>query len=154
MAVSESLKKRVNFANNLNADFFISIHQNSYTDSSVKGFEVYYSDATPESRGIISNDGIEYSLSSLRTVRASESEKVKVSKKIGSSIVSSVTSEMNLRNRGLKNNDYYVVKNTTMPSLLVECGFISNPDEAKNLANSQKQQQMAEIIAREIQNNL
>ena len=41
-----------------------------------------------------------------------------------------------------------------MPSLLVECGFISNPDEAKNLANEQKQQKMAEIIAREIGKNL
>ncbi|WP_154820770.1 N-acetylmuramoyl-L-alanine amidase [Clostridium saudiense] len=151
IAVSESLRKRVDLANKLQADFFISIHQNSYTDSSVRGFEVYYSDALPESRGVISSDGLEYSLNSLRT---SETEKVKLSKKIGSSIVSSVTSEMGLKNRGLKNKDFYVVKNTTMPSLLVECGFISNPDEAKNLANEQKQQKMAEIIAREIGKNL
>ena len=151
IAVSESLRKRVDLANKLQADFFISIHQNSYTDSSVRGFEVYYSDALPETRGVISSDGLEYSLNSLRT---SETEKVKLSKKIGSSIVSSVTSEMGLKNRGLKNKDFYVVKNTTMPSLLVECGFISNPDEAKNLANEQKQQKMAEIIAREIGKNL
>ena len=151
IAVSESLRKRVDLANKLQADFFISIHQNSYTDSSVRGFEVYYSDALPETRGVISSDGLEYSLNSLRT---SETEKVKLSKKIGSSIVSSVTSEMGLKNRGLKNKDFYVVKNTTMPSLLVECGFVSNPDEAKNLANEQKQQKMAEIIAREIGKNL
>ena len=151
IAVSESLRKRVDLANKLQADFFISIHQNSYTDSSVRGFEVYYSDTLPETRGVISSDGLEYSLNSLRT---SETEKVKLSKKIGSSIVSSVTSEMGLKNRGLKNKDFYVVKNTTMPSLLVECGFISNPDEAKNLANEQKQQKMAEIIAREIGKNL
>ena len=151
IAVSESLRKRVDLANKLQADFFISIHQNSYTDSSVRGFEVYYSDALPESRGVISSDGLEYSLNSLRT---SETEKVKLSKKIGSSIVSSVTSEMGLKNRGLKNKDFYVVKNTTMPSLLVESGLISNPDEAKNLANEQKQQKMAEIIAREIGKNL
>ena len=151
IAVSESLRKRVDLANKLQADFFISIHQNSYTDSSVRGFEVYYSDALPETRGVISSDGLEYSLNSLRT---SETEKVKLSKKIGSSIVSSVTSEMGLKNRGVKNKDFYVVKNTTMPSLLVECGFISNPDEAKNLANEQKQQKMAEIIAREIGKNL
>ena len=102
-------------------------------------------------RGVISSDGLEYSLNSLRT---SETEKVKLSKKIGSSIVSSVTSEMGLKNRGLKNKDFYVVKNTTMPSLLVECGFISNPDEAKNLANKKKKKKMAEIIAREIGKNL
>ena len=152
LSESESLKKRVDLANNLNAALFISIHQNSYTSSSVHGFEVYYSDAIPGSRGLLSSGGIEYSSSGF--IRSAESEKVKISKKIGSSIVSSVTSEMGIKDRGLKNSNFYVVKNTTMPSLLVECGFISNPDEAKNLANSQKQQKMAEIIAREIDKNL
>ena len=152
LSESASLKKRVDLANNLNADLFISIHQNSYTSSSVNGFEVYYSDAIPGSRGLLSSGGIEYSPSGF--IRSAESEKVKISKKIGSSIVNSVTSEMGIKNRGLKNKELYVVKNTTMPSLLVECGFISNPDEAKNLANSQKQQKMAEIIAREIDKNL
>ena len=152
LSESESLKKRVNLANNLNADLFISIHQNSYTSSSVNGFEVYYSDAIPGSRGLLSSGGIEYSSGGF--IRSTESEKVKISKKIGSSIVSSVTSEMGIKNRGLKNSNLYVVKNTTMPSLLVECGFITNPDEAKNLANAQKQQKMAEIIAREVDKNL
>ena len=142
----------MNLANNLNADLFISIHQNSYNLSSVSGFEVYYSDAMPGSKGLLSRGGIEYSLGDF--IRSTQSEKVKISKKIGSSIVSSVTSEMGIKNRGLKNNSLYVVKNTTMPSLLVECGFISNPDEAKNLSNSQRQQKMAEIIAREVSKNL
>ena len=95
LSVSESLKKRVNLANDLNANLFISIHQNNYTLSSVNGFEVYYSDAIPGSKGLLSIGGIEYSLGGF--IRSTQSEKVKISKKIGSSIVSSVTSEMGIR---------------------------------------------------------
>ena len=40
---SESLKKRVKVANEMNADLFVSIHHNSFTNSSANGFEVYYS---------------------------------------------------------------------------------------------------------------
>ena len=154
LPLRESLSKRVEIANSNNADFFISIHHNTAGISSASGFEAYYSDAIPGTRGILKRDGTEVDLSWFSNFKATETEKVIKSKKIGLGIVDSVTSEMSINNRGLRNDDFYVVKNTTMPSLLVECGFITNPNEAKKLADQQRQEQMANIIAREIEKNL
>ena len=57
---------------------------------------------------------------------------------------------MNKKNRGAIDRDFFVVKNTHMPSVLVECGFISNAAEARKLADQSLQQTMAEIMATEI----
>ncbi len=53
----------------------------------------------------------------------------------------------NATNRGVKKNDYYVIKNTLMPSSLVECGFITNPSEANKLKNKDYQNKLADAIA-------
>ena len=57
---------------------------------------------------------------------------------------------MNRKNRGYKDNDFYVIKNTIMPSILIECGFISNASEAKKLADESLQQTMSSLIAKEV----
>ena len=50
------------------------------------------------------------------------------------------------QNRGITTAGFYVIKNTTMPAVLTELGFISNPTEEKNLNNPQIQQQLAQSI--------
>ncbi|MGG7058014.1 cell wall-binding repeat-containing protein [Clostridium tertium] len=50
-------------------------------------------------------------------------------------------------NRGVKNEDFYVIKNTNMPSSLVECGFLTNPDEASKLKTSDYQNKIIDAIA-------
>ena len=148
IALRPSLQKRVNIANYLNADFFISIHQNSASSSSANGVEVYYSTATPLSGGTLLKSGVEYNERQSRTYIASE--KVEKSKNISKALVNSISNNMNRNNRGSIDKDFYVIKNTYMPSVLVECGFISNASEAKKLANGSLQQTMAEIMANEI----
>ena len=64
---TESLKKRVALANEKNADFFVSIHHNSFTNTSANGFEVYYSTGTPTNltsiaRSAITEDGRDLTL--------------------------------------------------------------------------------------------
>lgn len=142
----KSLQNRVDLANNLKADFFISIHHNTVgiVPHSATGVEIYYSSAEPIN--IASYEAID----KMKTINY----KIETSQKIGTEMVNSIAKDMNRVNRGLKDDDFYVVKNTTMPSLLVECGFMSNENEAKLLANTNKQQQMAEIMARVIANNL
>lgn len=49
--------------------------------------------------------------------------------------------------RGVKNEDFYVIKNTNMPSSLVECGFLTNPDEASKLKTSDYQNKIIDAIA-------
>lgn len=148
ISLRESLAKRVNIANYLNGDFFISIHQNSASASSANGVEVYYSSATPLSGGMLLKTGVEYNKLQSRSYIASE--KVSKSKLISKSIVDSISQQMGRNNRGIYDRDFYVIKNTYMPSVLVECGFISNATEAKKLATDSLQQTMAEIMAGEI----
>ena len=44
--------------------------------------------------------------------------------------------QLKLHDRGVQANDYYVLKHTTMPAILAEVAFISNPKEEKLLSNS------------------
>ena len=102
-----ALDYRVNDAAVWGADYFISLHTNSYTDSSAKGLEVYT--ATGDTKG--------YAL--------------------GEEVLGGLLESTELRNRGMKNGDHLrVLKNAKMPAILVEMGFISNDDEAKLLDES------------------
>ncbi len=58
------------------------------------------------------------------------------------------------KDRGLFKSRFYVIKNTTCPSILVETGFISNPEERKELMTSERRQKTAEAIAKGIQKYL
>jgi len=55
-------------------------------------------------------------------------------------------------NRGVRRRGYYVLRRTTIPSVLVECGFLTNPTEAQYAQSSAYQQKLANEIARGIQN--
>lgn len=60
------------------------------------------------------------------------------------------TSAINARDRGLFKSKFYVINHTTCPSILIETGFISNPDERKELMTTQRRQKTAEAIAKGI----
>lgn len=97
------LAERVNMANNINADYFVSIHVNSYTNTSAFGTETY---AYPNSvRGI----------------------------ELSRFIQRNLVAEIDLKNRGVKTSNFYVLRETAMPAALVEVAFISNPVEEKLL---------------------
>ena len=102
-----SLDARVEGAKGFGADYFISLHTNSYTDGSANGIEVYVADQESES----------YTF--------------------GNSILQGLIGSTNLRNRGMKiNSELRVLKNATMPAALLEMGFISNAQDAALLAES------------------
>lgn len=58
------------------------------------------------------------------------------------------------KDRGLFKSKFYVINHTTCPSILVETGFISNPDERKELLTNERKQKTAEAIAKGIQKYL
>ncbi|MEG0132740.1 MAG: N-acetylmuramoyl-L-alanine amidase [Clostridium sp.] len=146
--VSDSLKRRVDYANNLNADLFISIHHNAYSSSSANGVEVYYSSATPGSRGLLVGDGLQLSAESKSSIiNPRNAGKVSASKTLATSMVNNLASRIGYYNRGAKDNSFYVVKNTTMPSVLVENGFITNSSDAQKAADPATQQKIAEALA-------
>ena len=96
-----SLQARVRDANTWGADYFISIHTNSAANPQANGSEAFsYASGTAGYR-------------------------------LGSDILTAMTNATGLRNRGMKvRPSLYVLRRTTMPAVLVELGFITNPSDA------------------------
>ncbi|GAA0076919.1 hypothetical protein UT300005_12970 [Clostridium sp. CTA-5] len=134
--VTQSLTNRVNMANNFNADFFVSLHHNSADAVAAKGVETYYSSKPQDSEfgGAFSD----YKLS--------------VSKKMATNITNSIINNTGAVNRGAKDGNLFVCRNTKMPAVLVESGFITNPEEAANCSDSGYQNKITDGIADSIAN--
>ena len=109
------IKERVKLMENSNADMVISIHQNSYPDAEVYGAQCFY---------------------------PTESEE---GKKLASIIQNQIiTSTNQTKIREIKdNNDYYLLKHSSTPIVIVECGFLSNPAEEQLLLTDEYQRKMA-----------
>ena len=105
-----SLDERVNFANNANADVFLSIHHNSTAaNHTTSGTETFYYNSNPGSA----------TLAKLAEARLVE--------------------KLGLPNRGAKSNNLYVINHTVMPAILAEICFIDNPTEDQMILQSDKQ---------------
>jgi N-acetylmuramoyl-L-alanine amidase len=120
--VELELEPRVLFANRLQADVFISIHANSLAsrNSSISGVETYY--ALGSTWG--------FTLATL--------------------VHQQVLLATGARDRGVRAARFYVVRHTTMPAILLETGFVTNPTEAANLSNPSYQERMARGVAQGI----
>lgn len=114
----DELQARVNVANNNGADVFVSIHINSFDNHSVGGIATYY--------------------------YAKTGYDAKLAQKVQDRIAS--TPGFN-GDRGIQPGNLYVLRHTSMPAILVELGFISNPSEEANLTQSSTQQDFAQRIA-------
>ena len=100
-----SLAARVADAQDFDADYFISLHVNSFTQESAHGLEVHVM------------------------------EENTVSHAFGNSLLQGLLKSTGLRDRGMKiSPSLYVLKNATMPAALVEMGFISNVGDSTLLA--------------------
>ena len=113
-----SLDYRTTKANKENCDYFISIHLNSATNSSAKGCEVWLYD---------------------------ENSKLKT---LANNICINLSTKLNTPSRGIKySKKLAVLKNTTMPALLVEIDFISNIEVENNLKNHQYLKDISDNIS-------
>lgn len=120
-----SLSSRTTLANNLNADLFVSVHNNAMTNkSSIKGTEVLYPTSTIVKNGITS-----YSLAShLQNV---------------------VSSEAGTYNKGIINrNNLYVLNHTNMPAVIVEVAYMTNSSDLKKLKNAKFLEKAGKAIAK------
>lgn len=99
------LANRVKVANDSKADYFVSIHMNSASDPTATGTETF---AFPNSIP---------------------------GTKLADSIQKALVDEIKLENRGVKFENFFVLRNTKMPAVLVEAAFINNPKEEKLLKN-------------------
>ncbi|MGL4730574.1 MAG: triple tyrosine motif-containing protein [Clostridium sp.] len=138
------LRERARYANRENVDLVISIHQNSF-DSNSHGVEVLV-----DPRSMDSNYRKEVIELGYTDPNKTHSKKVSDSRKLASIVVDNLARQTGFRNRGVKDQMLTVMRNSKCPAILVECGFISNPNEAKKLANSNFQQGIANSIANSV----
>ena len=136
-SLMDSLNHRVNVANGSNADFFISIHHNSAGDTAQGVLSLYSSENQDANFG-----------SKLDNAR------IEKSKQMATLINNNIASKLNLNNRGGQEQNLFVCRNTNMPAVLVEVGFITNKEEAIRCADQASQQKVAQAIAEVIAANI
>ncbi len=163
-----SLKDRTNLANNSNADLFISIHCDSFTKPSAKGTSSHvmglrYTEANlrvaqKENSVIYLEDNYEenydgfdpYSPESIIAFSLNQTTFLEQSILIAQKIQEQFRDRVKRTDRGVKQTPLWVTRATSMPSVLVELGFISNEDEEDFLNSDDGQTYMASAIFRAI----
>ena len=155
-----SLERRSEIANSIKlapgeAKIFVSIHANASFDHAARGYEVWYLPPSyqrdlvnPKSVGTDSKALLPI-LNNMRE-QEYETESILLGKDILGGIHGAIGGDE--VDRGLKSNDWFVVRNSKMPAVLVEVGFVSNPEEAKLLAEASYLAKLADGIAAGISN--
>ncbi len=113
------LHNRLKLAESIDNGILVSIHQNHFSESQYYGTQIFYSPNTPESQELA--EAIRGPI-----IEMLQPENTRECKAAGSSI--------------------YLLWNSTHPAIIAECGFLSNPSEAKKLQDPEYQTQMAFAI--------
>ena len=134
------LEDRAKFANSHEADLFVSIHVNSHPSRTVKGIEIYHFGEAKDQRALevaarengtpISNTGVgwEYLVADLLTTKKIE-ESLELAWNAKEAMVSQMNGQYVVTDHGVKTAPFYVLRFTSMPSILAEIAYISNSDE-------------------------
>ena len=111
----EDMRQRKEITNTSQADILISIHQNAFPTSSPKGAQVFYHKQSAEGKELA-----QYIQNSLKQ-----------------------RTDTNNKREAKANTDYYILRTTEIPAALVECGFLSNPEEEQKLNDTEYQDKVA-----------
>lgn len=114
----QDMRERVKLINKNKPELAVSIHQNSFHQADVHGAQVFYFKHSAEGEKYA---GIMQEV--LRTVDQGNTKQPKA------------------------DDTYYLLKKTEIPIIIIECGFLSNPEEAEKLTTKEYQKEMAQAIA-------
>lgn len=114
----QDMRERVKLINKNRPELAVSIHQNSFHQADVHGAQVFYFKHSAEGEKYA---GIMQEV--LRTVDQGNTKQPKA------------------------DDTYYLLKKTEIPIIIIECGFLSNPEEAEKLTTKEYQKEMAQAIA-------
>jgi|ERR1700722_10859706 len=117
-----SLARRVSIANRTKCAAFVSIHFNASRSHTAKGVEIYFCDT-------------------------SEKWRTRASRRLADCILYQVIDQTEAHSRGVKGGNFHVIRETEMPAVLVEGGFVTNADERKLLRDKEYLSKIAEGIA-------
>ncbi|MDE0330837.1 MAG: N-acetylmuramoyl-L-alanine amidase [Nitrospinae bacterium] len=156
-----SLSDRTTFANEYDADIFVSIHANSARSRRVHGIETYLLSEASSRRAlklaaresgttIARMTDLQKILNDLG-LRSKVAESQQLAQRVQQAMLSRLRpSYRGVRNLGVKRGPFYVLLGAQMPSILVEVAFISNRREARRMNSPKYRQALAEGIARGI----
>lgn len=125
-----SLAERTAIANAAGASAFISVHVNALSDPAYRGLTTYYGSANGYVTGV-----------------QRSAAQVAASRTLALDVQAATQAQTGEINRGAQPANYYVLGNATMPSILVETGFLTNPQEGAQLASPAVQERLASGIA-------
>ncbi|WP_445479373.1 N-acetylmuramoyl-L-alanine amidase [Lysinibacillus irui] len=115
-----SLQDRVDFTQANYGEIFVSVHVNSAANASAQGTETYYAIST----GDMYQEDID----------------------LATFVNNQIVNNLNMKNRGVKQEQYYVIRNMVIPSILVELGFLTNTEDNNKMTNDQYVKLFAESI--------
>ena len=123
--IAMSLPRRVAIANKTRSAVFVSIHFNASKNTDAKGIEIFYYDSK-------------------------DSDRAKQSRKLANYILHYVIDQTEANSRGVKVGNFHVIRETQMPAVLLEGGFVTNFQECSNLRKREYLEHLAKGVAQGI----
>ncbi len=141
------LDYRTSSANSAQADLFISIHANAAGNNTARGIETYYLD-----NALLTDQHSSLSAQSLQVVDGIDAQRTSKSKSLANTVHASLVQQATefvptVIDRGIKKNVSQVLVGTTMPAILIELGFLTNPSEEQLLKRAPYQRELARGIS-------
>ena len=161
-----SLQRRVALANETQADLFISIHCDAFDNPKARGSSTFVMGmhkseeslrvAMKENASIYQEDDYETRYAGFNpddpdtyiALALKQSVYLNQSLELGSLIQNQFSDRVGRKDRGVKQAGYYVISFTNMPSVLVELGFLTNPEEEDFLNSQNGKELMASALLR------
>ena len=128
------LVDRAEQANNANADMLLSIHFNGGGQGVARGIETYYYQSQEDRVPKINKEN------------HNNSERLERSRKLANKVQQNLLYQTGANDRGVKRASFTVLRETSIPSILVELGFIDNPEERNKIKTNEYQERLANGI--------
>ena len=159
-----TLKDRTSFANRERADLFVSIHANAAPQASQSGVETFFLSSEATDIAARQTAALENSVVQLEKPAAArggngkpdflkailwdlaQSDFLNESSRLAEVVQDSITRSLRAPNRGVKQAGFYVLGGAAMPAVLIELGFVTNPQEEKRLRDSKYRDELARAI--------
>jgi len=164
------LREQIDIAHEHNADLFIAIHADAHTNASATGSTIYalsQNGATSEqARRLADKENASDLIGGVGSVTLGDKDEVlrsvlldlsitgtiATSLEIGDRVIRALDDVVKMRRRNVEQAAFVVLKSADIPSLLVESGYITNPNDAKNLGSPVWRQRFAGALADGITN--
>ena len=157
-----TLEERSEFATP-ERNLFISIHANSAESSQAQGVETWVFGRPLDNSlidiaihenggGALGEERTQQALITADSITGEilREEQLNYSLNLAESVQQQMVAATNAKNRGVKQNVFYVIRNARTPAVLVEVGFVNNPEEGRKLATDAYQQTLANALAKGI----